>query len=163
VFTESVRVAIIKDELQLARERVCAGTRSAFTDLFLDRLQVVKQRVIEALAADPLTWQGNLAAQASRYEDWMAKLLATELAPLSQEAVPLAVDLLGKAEERFRRIVEAFRDRIGRNLQEATGVTVSPVAWEVKRPSLPPKKGSVCNAVCITARKMSLEIANSLA
>jgi hypothetical protein len=66
----------------------------------------------------------------------MAERLTAELTPLSQEAAPLAADLLGRAEERFRRVVEAFRDRIGRNIQEATGVTVSPVAWEVKRPEL---------------------------
>jgi hypothetical protein len=62
--------------------------------------------------------------------------LLAQLAPLSQDAAPLAADLLGQAEVRFRRIVEAFRDRLGRNIKEATGVTVSPVAWEVKRPKL---------------------------
>src|SRR5207244_3387680 len=37
---------------------------------------------------------------------------------------------------RFRRVVEAFRDRLTRNVKEATGVTVSPVAWEARRPEL---------------------------
>jgi hypothetical protein len=92
--------------------------------------------VTTALAAELRTWQGNLATQASRYEGWMAERLLAELTPLSQDAIPLATDLLGQAETRFRRIIEAFRDRIGRNVKEATGISVSPLAWEVKRPNL---------------------------
>jgi GTP-binding protein EngB required for normal cell division len=136
VFTEAVNAAVIRDELRLAEERVCAGTRPAFTDHFLARRAAVEQRVTGALAAELRTWRGNLATQARRYEGWMAERLSAELTPLSQDAAPLAVDLLSRAEERFRRVVEAFRDRIGRNIREATGVTVSPVAWEVKRPEV---------------------------
>jgi GTP-binding protein EngB required for normal cell division len=136
VFTESVQAAVIRDELVLAQERVCAGTRSAFTDLFLARRGAVEQRVQKGLAAELRTWQGNLARQARRYEAWMAGRLTAELTVLSQDAAPLAADLLGQAEERFRRVVEAFRDRLGRNVTEATGVTFSPIGWEVKRPEL---------------------------
>ena len=136
VFTEAVNAAVIRDELRLAEDRVCAGTRSAFTDLFLARHVEVEHRVRAGLAAELRTWRGNLAAQARQYEAWMGQRLTAELTPQSQGAAPLAADLLGRAEERFHRIVEAFRDRIGRNIQEATGVTVSPVAWEVKRAEL---------------------------
>jgi GTP-binding protein EngB required for normal cell division len=136
VFTEAVNVAVIRDELRLAEERVCAGTRPTFTDFFLAQRAAVQQRVTDALTADLRGWKGNLAAQARQYEGWMAERLTAELTPLSQDAAPLAADLLRRAEERFRRVVEAFRDRLGRNIQEATGVTVSPLAWEVKRPNL---------------------------
>jgi hypothetical protein len=64
----------------------------------------------------------------------MAERLTAELTPLSRGAAPLAVDLLGQAEGRFRRIVEAFRDRLGRNVREAVGVTISPAAWEARPP-----------------------------
>jgi GTP-binding protein EngB required for normal cell division len=136
IFTESVSAALIHDELQLAKERVCAPARSAFTELFFSRRAEIEQRMRKALAAEQRTWQGNLAKQARRYEAWMAEQLAAELAPLSQDAIPLATELLRQAESRFFRVVEAFRDRLGRNIQEATGVTVSPVAWEAKRPEL---------------------------
>jgi GTP-binding protein EngB required for normal cell division len=136
VFTEAVNAAVIRDELRLAEESVSDGTRPAFTDFFLARRPAVQRRITDALAAELRTWKGNLARQARHYETWMAERLLAELAPLSQEAAPLAADLLGKAEGRFRRIIEAFRDRLGRNIKEATGVTVSPVAWEVKRPAL---------------------------
>ena len=49
---------------------------------------------------------------------------------------PLAFDLLVQAEERLRRIVDAFSDRLNRNVSQATGVTLSPVTWEAKRPPL---------------------------
>jgi GTP-binding protein EngB required for normal cell division len=136
VFTEAVNAAVIRDELRLAEESVRDGTRPAFTDFFLARRPAVQHRLTEALAAELRKWKGNLAKQTRRYETWMAERLLAELAPLSQDAAPLAADLLGQAEGRFRRIIEAFRDRLGRNIKEATGVTVSPVAWEVKRPEL---------------------------
>jgi GTP-binding protein EngB required for normal cell division len=136
VFTETVNAAVIRDELRLAEERVSSGTRPAFTDFFLARRAALEQRVTAALAADLRSWKGNLAAQARRYEGWMAEQLTTDLTPLSRDATTLATDLLQHAEERFRRVVEAFRDRLGRNIQEATGVTISPVVWEVKRPEL---------------------------
>ena len=116
---------------QTARVR---GDRAAFEKRFFAERTKVRQRLSSALAAELRTWRGNLAQQAQRYEDWMAERLAAELTPLARDAAPLAADLLGQAEARFRRIVEAFRDRLSRNIQEATGVTVSPAAWEVKRP-----------------------------
>jgi GTP-binding protein EngB required for normal cell division len=136
VFTEAVNAAVIRDELRLAEESVCDGTRPAFTDFFLARRPAMQRRLTEALAAELRTWKGNLARQARKYETWMAERLLAELTPLSQDAAPLAADLLGQAEGRFRRIIEAFRDRLGRNIKEATGVTISAVAWEVNRPDL---------------------------
>jgi GTP-binding protein EngB required for normal cell division len=136
VFTEAVHAAVIRDELRLAEEHVCAGTRAAFTDFFLARRPAVQRRLADALAAELRTWRGNLATQARRYEGWMAERLSAELTPLSEQAGPLAAELVGQAELLFRRVVEAFRDRLGRNVHEATGVTLSPVAWEVRRPGL---------------------------
>jgi hypothetical protein len=127
---------VIRDELRLAEQRVCAGTRPAFEQLFLARRAATTRQVAEALAAEVRTWRGNLARQARRYEAWMADRLTAELTPLSEGAAPRAADLLGQAEGRFRRVVEAFRDRLGRNVREATGATVSPVAWEVRHPDL---------------------------
>jgi hypothetical protein len=134
VLDESVNAAVIRDELRLAGQRVCDDTRPAFEELFLAGRAALERRLAGALAADVRAWRGNLAEQANRYESWMAARLTAELAPLSRGATPRAADLLGQAEARFRRVVEAFRDRLARNIHEATGVTVSPAAWEVKRP-----------------------------
>jgi hypothetical protein len=136
VLDESVSAAVIRDELRLAQQRVGEETRPAFERLFLARRTELERRVTDALAEALPTWRGNLAEQANRYEAWMAERLTAELTPLSRNAIPLGAELLGKAEGRLRRVVEAFRDRLGRNIREATGITVSPAAWEVKRPQV---------------------------
>jgi GTP-binding protein EngB required for normal cell division len=136
VLDESVNAAVIRDELRLAERRIGDSTRPAFEEVLLGQYGAVRQRLTAALAADLRTWRGNLAQQTKRYETWMADRLTAELTPLSRDVGPLAVDLLGQAEGRFRRIVEAFRDRLSRNIREATGLTVSPAAWEIKRPEL---------------------------
>jgi hypothetical protein len=136
VLDESVNAAVIRDELRLAEQRVCEGTRPAFEKAFLSQRAVVGRRLNDALAGELRTWRGNLAQQTQRFEAWMADRLTVELTPLSWDAAPLAAELLGQAEGRFRRVVEAFRDRLGRNIQEAIGVTVSPAAWEVRRPQV---------------------------
>jgi GTP-binding protein EngB required for normal cell division len=136
VFNESVNSALIKDELRLAEQRICGETRPAFEKLFHEDRAAVEARVTNDLRAELRTWTGNLAKQARRYEGWMAERLEAELKPLSEGASPRALELLSQAEARFRRVVEAFRDRLTRNVREATGVTISPVSWEVKRPKL---------------------------
>jgi GTP-binding protein EngB required for normal cell division len=136
VLDESVNAAVIRDELRLAAQAVCEGGRPAFERVLFAERGGVSQRVRDALAAELPAWRGNLAEQAARYEAWMSERLAAELAPLSRGAAPVAKELLGQAEGRLRRLVEAFRDRLGRNIREATGVSVSPAAWEVTRPQV---------------------------
>ncbi len=136
VLDESVSATVIRDELRLAGQRVCEEARPKFEKLLLDRRVAVAQRVTAALADALPTWRGNLAEEAQRYETWMAERLTAELTPLSREAALVAAELLEQAERRLRRIIEAFRDRLGRNIREATGITVSPASWEVKRPQV---------------------------
>lgn len=134
VLGESVRAEVIRDELRLAGLGVTQGARQEFTERLLAHRGAVGQTLRRALAAELPTWRGNLAEQARHFEVWMKERLSAELMPLSLEAGPLGMSLLGQAEARLRRVVEAFRDRLGRNIREATGVTVSPAAWEVKLP-----------------------------
>ena len=95
--------------------------RPAFEKAFFAERAAVTRRLADALRAESPSWEGNLARQAQRYEAWMAERLTAELAPLSRDAAPLAADLVGKAEGRYRRIVEAFRDRLGRNVRDGHG------------------------------------------
>jgi GTP-binding protein EngB required for normal cell division len=136
VFNESVRAAVIHDELRLAEQSVCAGTRPAFALLLLAEQEVLDRRLSAALATELPDWTGNLAQQTERYESWMAQRLTAELAPLSRNAAGVGTRLLEQAEERFRRVVEAFRDRLSRNIREATGVTIAPLAWEARQPQV---------------------------
>jgi GTP-binding protein EngB required for normal cell division len=136
VLDESVNAAVMHDELRLAEQAVHATSRPAFEKLLLSHRETLELLLRDALAADLRTWQGNLAQQAHRYEAWMAERLTAELVPLSREAAPLAVDQLNHAEARFRRVVEAFRDRLTRNIHAAAGISVSPATWEAKRPTV---------------------------
>jgi GTP-binding protein EngB required for normal cell division len=136
VLDESVNAAVIRDELRLAAQAVCVGSRAAFEKVLLAERGAVSRRVRDALAAEVPAWRGNLAQQAARYEAWLGERLTAELTPLSRGVAPVAQGLLGEAEGRLRRLVEAFRDRLGRNVREATGVTVSPAAWEVRMPQV---------------------------
>jgi GTP-binding protein EngB required for normal cell division len=136
VLNESVRATVIHDELRMAERRMHEGTRSAFEGLLLPRQAMVTKQIVEAINEEYPTWHGNLAKQAERSEGWMKERLKVELTPLSQEASPLATDLIARAEDRLQRVVEAFRNRLSRSIQEATGLTVSPATWTVERPTV---------------------------
>jgi hypothetical protein len=122
--------------LRPAERHIQESTRPAFEHLFLPERATITRKARDALAEDLPLWTGSLAQQTRRFEAWMAQRLSDELTPLSQEAVVIAADLVGQAEARIRRIIEALRDRIGRNICEATGITVSAAKWELQRPQV---------------------------
>ncbi len=136
VLDESVNEAVIRDELGLAEQRISAEAWPAFEREFFAKQADLGRRVKQTLAAELATWRGNLAEQSGRYRDWMADQLVAELTPFSYDAASLAMGLLEQAEKRFRRVIEAFRDRLSRNVHNVTGVAISPVAWEMKRPHI---------------------------
>lgn len=134
VLNEKVGIAVIQDELALAEQGICASLRPAFEKYFLGHRLNLRQRMSQALDADLPSWQGNLAKQTLQLQSWMQDRLLAELTPLSADAVSVASGLTERAELRFRRIVEAFRDRLNRNIHEAMGITVSALAWEAVQP-----------------------------
>jgi GTPase Era involved in 16S rRNA processing len=129
VFSEAVRESVIRDELSLTLQRLVGATRAAFeaqlkpTQAGLADLLVL--RAVEELA----NWRGNLAAQRQRFEDWLHAELLRELSAVSESLAPLARQLVEQAQERFARLVEAFRDRLSRNMDAALGIALSPVHW----------------------------------
>ncbi|MGN6545746.1 MAG: dynamin family protein [Aureliella sp.] len=136
IFTESVSVSMIRDELASAEQRVRRGTRPTFESLFFAQSGAIQRRVREHLDAESRQWQGNLLQQVEQYRVWMSDALRKELADLSGEALHSASDLLARAEVQFRRVLESFRDRITRNIHRETGTAVSSVSWEPNRPEL---------------------------
>jgi hypothetical protein len=62
--------------------------------------------------------------------------LTRELVELSESAGPLAQKQVEEAELRFARLVEAFRDRLSRNMDAALGIALSPLSWEPQRVSV---------------------------
>lgn len=134
VLNESVKATVIHDELRIVERRMHEGTRSAFEGLLFPLQAIVTERIVTAINREYPSWHGSLSEQARRSEEWMKDKLIVELTPLSREAIPLATELVDRAEDRLQRVVGAFRDRLRHNIHEATGLTVSPATWTVERP-----------------------------
>jgi hypothetical protein len=88
----------------------------------------------QALRAEIDSWRGHLGVQSRHFQEWMQQHLTAELADINVLATPTGQELIAKAETRFRRITEAFRDRLARNLSRTLNVTLSPLNWDVRTP-----------------------------
>jgi GTP-binding protein EngB required for normal cell division len=134
VLDETVREAVIRDELALTCQRMCDGIRSAFEARFDGLIGPIQQRLAAVLREDMRSWRGHLGKQTHRYETWIRERMTSELTGISELGLPLARELVAEAESRFRRVVDAFRDRLARNLTRELNVTLSPLTWEVHVP-----------------------------
>jgi len=134
VFDESVSEPLARDELKLAAQRVAASARPTFDELLFVYQTQMTSRLVGDLGAVMRSWSGNLAGQVARYEVWLLERMTAEMGTLAIIAEPVADGLVSQAEGRLRRVVEAFRDRLGRNLTRATGVTLPSLAWQPARP-----------------------------
>ena len=137
VLDEKTSAALIEDELQITAKGMSARTRPTLEEKLLPNLRDVQRQLRQRLAGELPTWRGNLAQQAKHYEHWLKQQLLSDLEPFTERAAAEAVQLVNQAEGRFRRIVEAFRDRLNHNVRESAGVTISPVSWEFVTPALP--------------------------
>jgi GTP-binding protein EngB required for normal cell division len=132
VLDESVKESVIAKELAVAAESVIGTARPAFEKALTKHSGAVEARVVASLG-EMKTWRGHLGKQAERFQEFLRERMIAEMTPLEADAAPIAAKLLQDAELRFRRIAEAFRDRLSRNVSAALGVTLSPVAWEPPR------------------------------
>jgi len=132
VLDESVKESVIGKELSLAAQSVIDSARPAFEKVLTPQSAAVEARVIASLG-EMRAWRGHLGKQAERFQEFLRERMIAEMTPLETEAVPVAARLVTDAELRFRRIAEAFRDRLSRNVSRSLGVTLSLVAWEAPR------------------------------
>lgn len=132
VLDESVKEPVIARELALAAQGVIDGARPAFERVLVPHSGAVEARVVASLG-EMKTWRGHLGKQSPRFQEFLRERMVAELTPLESDAATVAAKLLEEAEVCFRRIAEAFRDRLSRNVSAALGVTLSPVAWEPPR------------------------------
>ncbi len=136
IHAEIAGEALIRDELDLARQHVHKKTRPAFEESFFAHASACEDRLQQNLGQQLAAWRGNLAVQSKQYRQWAEHSLRSELTPMSADAFTLAGDLLQDAETRFKRLLEAFRDRLSQAIQHETGIAVSPVAWLPSRAQL---------------------------
>lgn len=136
VLDESTTMSIVQDELRLASERVRGACRPAFEEAFHAHRDRIAREIKSGLVAAMSEWDGNLAVQTAQFQRWMREHLIATLQPISSAAVSIADDLVLKAEGRFRRVAEAFRDRLNHNVNREMGIALSAVAWEMRRPAV---------------------------
>lgn len=136
VMDESVKVDVIRDELRLAAARIVESIRPTLEKAFSDHRASITKHVSDALAQDIKGWKGHLAQQTHHYQQWIDERLQHELTPVSASGASLAHDRLKEAEVRMRRVIEAFRDRLGHNMVKATGLSIPPAVWEVNLPRI---------------------------
>lgn len=132
VLDESVKESVIAKELAVAAESVIGTARPAFEKVLKPHSGAVEARVVASLA-EMKTWRGHLGKQAERYQKFLRERMIAEMTPLETDAAPVAAKLLDEAALRFRRIAEAFRDRLSHNVSRSLGVTLSPVECEPPR------------------------------
>ncbi len=132
VLDESVKESVIDRELALVAQSVIDAARPTFEKVLTPHGGAIEARVVASLG-DMRFWRGHLGTQAQRFQEFLRERMIAEMLPLESEAAPVAARLLEEAELGFRRIAEAFRDRLSRNVCAALGVTLSPVAWEPPR------------------------------
>ncbi|MBW7904894.1 MAG: dynamin family protein [Phycisphaerae bacterium] len=132
VLGESVREGVIRDELSLTSQRLVGATRTAFEAKLKPRQSELADLLVRRAREELPGWCGNLAVQRQRFEEWLHGELLRELSDVSQSIAPLARQLVEEAQERFARLVEAFRDRLSRNMDAALGISLSPLRWEAR-------------------------------
>ena len=136
VLDESMNESVIRDELSLASCKLQRECRPKFEKLFLSHAAALTQSIQQSLAAEMSGWTGGLAERSERLRSWMRARFSAELTPIAEQAAPVATDLLAAAEMRFRRIAEAFQDRLRRNVTRELGIALSANAWQ---PIPPPR------------------------
>ncbi len=132
IIDESVKEPVIARELSEAAQSVIAAARPAFEQALYPHRDAVEACVTASLS-EMKTWRGHLGRQSDRFHEFLRERMTAELSALERDAAPVARRLLDEAELRFRRIAEAFRDRLSRNVNSSLGVSLSPVAWEPPR------------------------------
>lgn len=132
VFNESVREFVIRDELSLTSQRLVGATRAAFEAKLKPRQAELADLLVRRAREELPGCRGNLAVQRQRFEEWLHGKLLCELSDVSQSVAPLARQLVEQAQERFARLIEAFRDRLSRNMDAALGISLSPLRWETR-------------------------------
>lgn len=130
VLGESVREAVMRDELVLCAQRMMGKARPAFEAHFTPHQDGLASALLQRARVELPAWRGNLAVQADRFQQWLGATLEPGLTQLSASAARVGDQLITESAERFGRLIEAFRDRISRSMNAELGIALSPLRWE---------------------------------
>jgi GTP-binding protein EngB required for normal cell division len=122
----------VAEELRLI-ERDCLGRTRSQVDEIIERHQARLQRELLAELRTQLSaWNLNLWKLSRAYESWLGDALKQKvLAVSSLERDALAAPLQ-KAERRFSRAVENFKNSLSANVERTLGIKMASAAWQGK-------------------------------
>lgn len=135
IFDETVQESVLRDELALAARYMRERIRPTFERQFEPFKEPLRSRLVAALRTEMRSWKGHLEKQTRRYEVWLRDHLTAELVTVAAVGTSSAREIIVEAETRFRRVIEAFRDRLGRNVTRELNVSLAPLSWEVRVPN----------------------------
>jgi len=99
---------------------------------YLDRLQMpLTMKVLDRLAAEMPSWEGNLWRLTRRYEEWVADTMTEEMRRVSKTEHKHFYGTLKKAHASFSRSIEAFRTLLGQNIEKVLGVKLAGAEWKI--------------------------------
>lgn len=131
VLAETLSESVLREELALTTDNLRRQSRTQFEACFLPR----QDAIVTGLAAAMPAWHGHLAEQSRQFRHWINDHLAAALARTADAGFAVAKAVLTQTANRLERILHAFRHRLGQNLQDALGVNLSPVSWDLQVPA----------------------------
>lgn len=131
ILDEKVNYDLVREELFIIGRENQRQTRTLIMN-YLDRLQMpLTMKVLDRLAAEMPSWEGNLWRLTRRYEEWVADTMTEEMRRVSKTEHKHFYGTLKKAHASFSRSIEAFRTLLGQNIEKVLGVKLAGAEWKI--------------------------------
>lgn len=132
ILDEKVNYDLVREELFIIGRENQRQTRILIMN-YLDQLQKsLRRKVLDQLAEEMSTWQGNLWRLTRRYEEWLADTMTDEMRRVSKTEHRHFYGTLKKAQASFSRSLEAFRSLLGQNIEKVLGVKLAEADWKIE-------------------------------
>lgn len=135
ILDERVSASTIENELRLIVRDATSHTRPGIMVEFQRERPDIQARLETNLHRNMKEWQVNLWKFTRAYEDWSRQEMATELQQLSSHSAPKLVESVEMARKRLQRSVEAFQERLSKNVRDSLRVALSPPEFAISVPA----------------------------
>lgn len=131
IINERVNESLMRDELGIISGEHERQTRSMI-ETYLEKFRIpLTKKVMQQLADDLPSWNGNLWKLSRRYEIWVSETLSREMRAISKTEHAHFMGTLKKAHAGLSRSLEAFRKFLGDNIENVLGVKLADVEWKI--------------------------------
>jgi ribosome biogenesis GTPase A len=122
----------VAEELRLI-ERDCTGQTRSQVDEIVERHQGrLQQELLTELRTQLTSWNLNLWKLSRAYESWLTDALKEKMLAVSGLERNALAAPLQKAERRFSRVVENFKNSLSANVERTLGIKMASVTWQGK-------------------------------